>query len=48
MSLSKVLALSNQPCKHNTGCPSEGPQTLAATCPQGTGNFNSENMPKIG
>lgn len=47
MSLSKVLALSSQPCKHSTGCPSEGPQALAATWPQGTGNFNSENMPKI-
>lgn len=47
MSLSKVLALSSQPCKHSTGYPSEGPQALAATWPQGTGNFNSENMPKI-
>lgn len=47
MSLSKVLALSSQPCKHSTGCPSEGPQALAAKWPQGTGNFTSENMPKI-
>jgi len=46
MSFSKVLALSSQPCKHSTRCPSEGPQALAATWPQGTGNFNSENMPK--
>jgi len=47
MSLSKVLALSSQPCKQSTGCPSGGPQALAATWPQGTGNFTSENMPKI-
>lgn len=47
MSLSKVLALSSQPCKHSTGCPSGDPQALAAKRPQGTGNFTSENMPKI-
>lgn len=46
MSLLKVFALSNQPCKQITGRPCGGPHAFAAMWPQGTKNFTSETIPK--
>lgn len=43
MRVLKVPQLSDQPCRHSTGRPSSGPQTLPLSCPQGTGMDSSES-----
>lgn len=46
MSVSKVLALSSQPCRQRTEVPFGEPQALLAMWPQGTAIFSSENRPE--
>lgn len=43
MRVLKVPQLSDQPCRHSTGRPSSGPQTLPLSCPHGTGMDSSES-----
>lgn len=43
MSVLKEPQLSAQPCRHNTGRPSSGPQTLPLTSPQGTCTHSSQS-----